>query len=296
MAVVVDAREDVSRAVHAADFGRVDKLRPAGAGTRNDVWIVDTTKGQVVVRLLQDDSRLRMETRVLTLALSAGLPVATCLWSAVEPRPVIIQSALRGSRLADIEPPFALLGELTSLLRRIHAIPIEEGFGTLSADLHGAEHSLPQWFTDRVRNEASGVSTTREDDQLLGAALARFDAGEALLSRQKPGLVHGDIQPFNVLVEDGRITGIIDWEAAKSGPPALDFGWWDWWSEAFHTPWTTNEMLEAYDPDEQLDRRDVNAIRELVQLRVWTRELIAGVKHGQHERATAARTALTARL
>ena len=243
----------------------------------------------------QDDSRLRMETRVLTLALSAGLPVATCLWSAVEPRPVIIQSALRGSRLADIEPPFALLGELTSLLRRIHAIPIEEGFGTLSADLHGAEHSLPQWFTDRVRNEASGVSTTREDDQLLGAALARFDVGEALLSRQKPGLVHGDIQPFNVLVEDeGSPESSTGKPPSPAHPRSTSDGGTGGQRHSTHrgrptrcwrrTPPTNNSTEETSTPSTSWFGYASGP------------ELIAGVKHGQHERATAARTALTARL
>lgn len=34
-----------------------------------------------------------------------------------------------------------------------------------------------------------------------------------------PGLVHGDFRPENLLVDaEGRLTAVIDWEAAKSGP------------------------------------------------------------------------------
>ena len=36
---------------------------------------------------------------------------------------------------------------------------------------------------------------------------------------------HGDYQPSNFLYEDGRITGIIDWEAAHVGDPREDIGW-----------------------------------------------------------------------
>jgi len=37
------------------------------------------------------------------------------------------------------------------------------------------------------------------------------------------GIVHGDLGTSNILVHEGRISGIIDWEAARShGPPVLD--------------------------------------------------------------------------
>jgi hypothetical protein len=29
------------------------------------------------------------------------------------------------------------------------------------------------------------------------------------------------------VLSDGCITAIVDWEAAKSGPPELNIGWWD---------------------------------------------------------------------
>ncbi len=117
-----------------------------------------------------------------------------------------------------------------------------------------------------------------------------------MLARQAPGLVHGDIQPFNLLVHEGRIAGVLDWEAAKSGPPAFDFGWWDWWSVARQTPWTTDQVVDAYDPNGRLDRAEINAIRELVQVRIWTRELIAALNQNDHLRATAARTPLMAHM
>ena len=39
------------------------------------------------------------------------------------------------------------------------------------------------------------------------------------------GIFHGDYQPGNVLYENGRLTGVIDWELSGIGAQLLDVGW-----------------------------------------------------------------------
>ena len=39
-------------------------------------------------------------------------------------------------------------------------------------------------------------------------------------------LVHGDFRPANVLVAQGRVTALLDWELAHRGDPAEDLGWY----------------------------------------------------------------------
>lgn len=51
-------------------------------------------------------------------------------------------------------------------------------------------------------------------------------------------LVHGDFRPANLLVEDGRIMAILDWEFAHIGDPAEDLGW-------YLTPYYAKEHLIA---------------------------------------------------
>ncbi|HET9204638.1 MAG TPA: phosphotransferase family protein [Burkholderiaceae bacterium] len=48
---------------------------------------------------------------------------------------------------------------------------------------------------------------------------------ECMPASPAPGLVHGDYQPGNVLYEQGRLMGVIDWELASIGSPLLDVGW-----------------------------------------------------------------------
>lgn len=286
--------ERVRVAVGSAGLALVGEPARAGDGRRNDVWFAPTDDGEVVVRLLADDRRLVMEQRVLDVAADAGIPVAGCRWASADPFPVMVQGRLSGRPLTEVEPSTALLADLARILRLVHGVAVSGGFGNLDAELRGATLELSVWFVDRVREEAAHVRLGSDDFALVDAAVARMAAGSAVLDRQRPGLVHGDVQPTNILVEDDRVTGLLDWEAAKSGPPALDFGWWDWWSTAFETPWSTDELLDAYDPDGGLDRVEVAEVRQLVQLRVWARELLAAARGDDRERTRSARRGIEA--
>lgn len=60
--------------------------------------------------------------------------------------------------------------------------------------------------------------------------IARAERVEALLLDSLPdaapvGLFHGDYQPGNVLYDDGRLTGVVDWELSGIGAQLLDVGW-----------------------------------------------------------------------
>lgn len=37
-------------------------------------------------------------------------------------------------------------------------------------------------------------------------------------------LVHGDFNPTNILIRDGRVSGVLDWEFCHSGTPYMDIG------------------------------------------------------------------------
>jgi aminoglycoside phosphotransferase (APT) family kinase protein len=62
--------------------------------------------------------------------------------------------------------------------------------------------------------------------------LAGFEPGIAWLRAQRPGaaapavVCHGDFHPFNVLVHEGRVSGVIDWTLRhmKLAEPAYDVG------------------------------------------------------------------------
>jgi aminoglycoside phosphotransferase (APT) family kinase protein len=62
-------------------------------------------------------------------------------------------------------------------------------------------------------------------------------------------LVHGDFRPANVLVDDGRITVLLDWELAHRGDPADDLGWYTcsiYRGEHFPEGWSVGDFLARY--------------------------------------------------
>jgi hygromycin-B 4-O-kinase len=63
------------------------------------------------------------------------------------------------------------------------------------------------------------------------AALARLDALIPECAEERH-LIHSDLLNFNVLVEDGRISAVIDWGCAMYGDLLYDLAWFAFWA-----PW-----------------------------------------------------------
>jgi aminoglycoside phosphotransferase len=67
---------------------------------------------------------------------------------------------------------------------------------------------------------------------LLGSALAMLQRLPTSVIPGLPGegsvVVHGDFGPQNVLVDDQRISGLLDWEFARVGEPVDDLAWAEW--------------------------------------------------------------------
>lgn len=285
----------VDEAVAAAGAGRVLGRERTRTGRRNEVWLVESSDaGAVVVRFLADGGRREMEVALLARAAAAGVPVAEVLWTAADPRPVIVQRRLPGLLLTDVEPSDGLCRSVAETFRAVHGVPVDGGFGNLGADLRGEEGRLSTWFTGRVEQEADPARSTMpsDDGARVDEALRLLGTSAGLLDALPRGLAHGDLQPSNLLVEGDRVSGVLDWEAAKAGPPGFDFGWWDWFGGAFSTPWSTDRLLPHYDPDGRIDRAELAVVRRLVVCRVWLRELLAAHRNGDEARAGAARRGL----
>jgi aminoglycoside phosphotransferase (APT) family kinase protein len=153
------------------------------------------------------------------------------------PHGAIAYPRLRGSGLQPGEAPAGVARELAEFLLALHAAPVPE--------VEGA--GLPR---RRLRAEAEACR-----EAVLGAAGDLFTAGErgALarwfrevaaedrLDRYRPVLIHGDPWYEHVLVEDGRLCGVLDFEAAAIGDPAADFAAQSYLGEAF-----TAAVIRAY--------------------------------------------------
>ena len=75
-----------------------------------------------------------------------------------------------------------------------------------------------------VQDESAREALLQLDGSIdVGAATAAWDAAlEAPQWDGPPVWIHGDLLPANLLVRDGRLTGVIDWGSVGVGDPAVD--------------------------------------------------------------------------
>lgn len=83
----------------------------------------------------------------------------------------------------------------------------------------------------------------------------------ALFTGRPVVVAHGDYGPQNVLITEGRVTGLLDFEDVRLADPLLDVAWWAWLVRA-HTPAAFNRSWSGFlgaigiDPDQpDLHRR-----------------------------------------
>lgn len=113
---------------------------------------------------------------------------------------------------ADLTPQ--LVRDVAGCLNAIHAIDVPGG----PVNTRG--------FTFAGRDEATRTSIRAMAGMVdTDAVTALWDAAFALPPCEPPGTwVHGDIAPGNLLVREGRLSGLIDFSGVSRGDPAVDLG------------------------------------------------------------------------
>jgi aminoglycoside phosphotransferase (APT) family kinase protein len=206
----------------------LDELpRDLGSPERTNVFIV----GDVVVKIdLNDVQRAVRERAALEHLATTDLPVPRCLGSGVldDGREWIATGRLDGVAPPDAARPVheispSLAEQLGAITARLHAAPGPGYIGpvTRQFDSH-VEKAARQ--TGRMADLGYGrhcVPREEIDDLMALLAATRPCLATAPLPAQ---LVHGDVQPRNVLVDGtGLITALIDFEVAGGGDPTEDF-------------------------------------------------------------------------
>ncbi|MBI2442767.1 MAG: aminoglycoside phosphotransferase family protein [Candidatus Levybacteria bacterium] len=223
------------------------KVEPVGferiiAGEANEVYDVTTINGNVIVRISRsDDIPFERERWAITKSKAQGVPVpeillvhreqinnenlAFCVDQKIAGTP--LSSLLGTIDQAILEPISREAGKILSKIHRVQT----NGFGDLDAEGKGEFTSLDEYI----------MQPTREQDQLLRIA-KKHQKPESLITRpvqillgnrmlfDGPGLLlHNDYSPKHILVENGRINGIIDFETCRGGDPVLDLARWTYY-------------------------------------------------------------------
>lgn len=153
----------------------------------------------------------------------AGISLAD-LW-ATSPedrlRDLTRQSAAIMRALHRWSPP----GDLVTVLRQARRSPGADALTVVGALGAPTEFNHQQTMVDFLRN------TSYVDGALLDAVSARIQAAQAALVPllQMDVLVHGDFTPGNMLVDNGEVTALLDFEYARFAPATDDLAMpWIW--------------------------------------------------------------------
>ena len=128
----------------------------------------------------------------------------------------------------------SLSQQILSALAKIHDNKFL-GYGVpivINGKLQGKYKSWREFFQEEI---PIWIKSVRKADARLGyenlsEKLETFRENVLKeIPETEPALIHGDIiNPSNILVKDGKITGILDWEWSLMGDPAWEFAMYGW--------------------------------------------------------------------
>jgi aminoglycoside phosphotransferase (APT) family kinase protein len=132
-----------------------------------------------------------------------------------------------------------ILDDLAKALAKIHSIDI----GALT--INGQDRDRSQ--EDRMQKKIASQWQQWRSNTVEQSPLIEYTFGwlqrECRTGLNPPVLVHGDIRPHNLLGENGRLTGILDWELAHIGDPVEDLAYL---RPVIHTLGHWPQFMEVY--------------------------------------------------
>jgi Ser/Thr protein kinase RdoA (MazF antagonist) len=210
--------------------GSVREAERVRWGFTNESWLVATKSGRALVATRMTDpaaARLVLQRGpAISLALAGvgiAMPIPIPETSAPE-RAVVVSAFIPGRSGMELigdaqgaERVGRLVGRAWLALGRVETAWL--GLDDLWARPNALAAATERWLAAAGRtvhpDVASGVG--RRIEQL-----------PQLLAERRPGFVHGDLVPANVLVESDELAALLDLEAVRVGERLLDAAWFRW--------------------------------------------------------------------
>lgn len=213
---------------------RITGLAPAAGGASTENWFFDAEWADGTVALML---RRAPRSEVVLVDRSAEFAVLRHLNGGPVPSPRAYWQGSIGGRFAMVLERCPGRAERLLLTPRNRMgldagqrLALAQRMADLLADLHGVPvEGLPG---PAAHHAAAALAPYRARlDGLPPAMTAELHLGLWWLQDNLPAdtgrcLVHGDYRPANMLVQDGRISAVLDWEFAHAGDPAEDLGWY----------------------------------------------------------------------
>ena len=106
---------------------------------------------------------------------------------------------------------------ITDVLATLHLIdPDDVGLGTLARKEGYIARQLKRWTAQWEATKTHEIPEMEESERLLH---------EDMPEQVGAGIVHGDYRIGNMMIRDGRMAALLDWELCTLGDPLADLGY-----------------------------------------------------------------------
>jgi aminoglycoside phosphotransferase (APT) family kinase protein len=239
----------------------VSSLRPLASGWDYTIWVVDEEWAFRFPR--REIVRRGTELEIAVVPLLAPLlplpvPAARFVGEPTDefPWPFFGSPLLPGVELTeldlDAEQRLAVALELASFLRALHTVELDVELPTDSNRRADMATRVPKAREQLAEVERHGIWRRPASVEAL------LDEAEQLPASTASAVVHGDLHVRQLLVEHGRLTGVLDWVDLCRTDPAIDLSMaWSYLDADGR-----RSFLHTYGPvtDEQLLRARVVAL------------------------------------
>lgn len=213
--------------------------------------------------------RVALEFDVIKAVRDAGFPAPEVLWVDREHHLLpggdfIVMRRSPGTPGGTLQGADAVLSpalndQLGTVMGRLHSLPPLTGLGTLNESIRPELWTASSAEVLRIylREFRSMLLTQAHAPSLATVAVFNWLLANVPETGARPCLIHGDIGFHNMLLEQGEMTALLDWESSQIGHPGQDLAYaynaghasLDWprvmraYQAAGGTPLTDRELL-----------------------------------------------------
>jgi len=271
---------------------QITELTHVIAGFANSIFSLKKDGAAFVLRIPPAMTQSLIREAELTNALfRMGLPVPRVLeydatYENPFGHPFMIMERLEGVSFSDEVVDILcesgvkrLFREVAEVLHRVHRVD--------ATDLKVTKFPTLQSFLD------AGLQKIKRFAAL--SQMKNFEVFERWFKQNSPSeetynkaFIHNDFHPFNLLVNGGRLSGILDWNDAIVGEAQVDVALFSLTTEAYGYPTLAKDFIAAYKETSGLPLREIDfyttalAIQKFIQIPLQERQM---KETGQLEKA-----------
>jgi len=277
---------------------QITELIPISTGFANSIFSFKKDGSSLILRMPPSiDPALIREVEVMKALFREGIPVPKVL--EYDPanenpfgHPFMIMERLSGKNLfvaiegLNDDERDNLMIQMAEILHRIH--------GVNATDLKVMKFTTLQSFID------DGLSSIKRFATL--SDVKDFGNFDDWLQKNRPteatynkAFIHNDFHGYNIMVDGGRLSGILDWNGAVIAEEQVDVAFFSLLTEACGYPELANEFISEYRRISNLELGELNyymtaiAILKILQVPLQEKQMI---ETGQMGKADELRTIL----